>query len=147
MCEMCLSKLSSQELHRDMNSDNSVGWKLFNSLLRHSNAAQRFCLIQALFSGWGGSLPHLSFFVFSFSLSILLIVVSLTLLSFSHSLTPSLSPLSTECHRISFWSVSDRSGLLPLCRPAPHYSWQHRACFSVWKDSLQVLQVSLKLLI
>lgn len=36
MCEMCLSKLSRQELHRDMNSVKSVGWKLLDSSLTQS---------------------------------------------------------------------------------------------------------------
>lgn len=95
------------------------------------------CLIQTLCSRRVSSSPLV--FSFSLSLSILLRAVSPP----TSSLTPSLSSVSTECHRVSVWGVTYRSGILPLRRPAPHYSWQHRPCISVWEDPLQVLHVRL----
>lgn len=134
---MRLNKLSRQEPHGDMIADESAEWKHSNSLSSLSDAAHSVCLIKTLVLSGQGSPPHLSLFSFSLSLC----VASCTPSSLSHSLTPSLSCVSTECHRVSIWGITDGSGILPLRRPAPHYSWQHRACLGVWEDPLQVLQV------
>lgn len=97
------------------------------------SAVLHIFLMNPLCSGWFSCAS----FSFSLSLSVFIRVVWPPL----SALTPSLP--FTECHRVSVWSFTYWSGVLPLRRPAPHYSRQHRPCLSIWEDPLQVLQVSL----
>lgn len=130
-CVMRLSKLSRPGQHRDMTWNKPAGWKHTDSLSSFSDTTPPCLFIQKSVCCGRGSLPHPSLLPLSLSLFILLCRVSPPHPPFSHSLTPSLLSFSTECHRVSVWGITDRSGILPLLRPALNYSWQHRACFSV----------------
>lgn len=135
---MRLSKPSRGQRGWDITSQQS-GSGLFSLSVRALNV----CLIKSLCVLIRG-LFLTSLFSFSLSLSILLYKDLSPPSSLSHSLTPSVSSVPTERYRISVWGITDRSGVLPVRRPASHYSWQHWACFSVWEDPLQVLQVRSK---